>query len=362
MISPSVLVIGDQRGVVAIGQGLFLRRLDEWSEVIEQVALREAHPPLVARLRDRLGEVLEEGLLQGDPGDRPAAHPLQALRLQGLAPGLSLPLLVPIFRDDADRLVHRIPAGRRAGQHCLAAVEELGPRADQVREQQDRLIGAAVHVAELTGEHEGVMATLEGRRPVDAADHPSGRGARPEGEGGLCDPRHASRDALDGLVTESLGIAVISGERLANIVRADRAQLVRPDRSRGGRHGGEQAPGGAVVEVEAVQQAGQRRALEAGCRQHLLAFRRAGEAIEQGQEVADRPLATARCVEGQAGAEQVLEVFDLIPMRARRRRRRPLLKAEVDRLVSRLLAQIVVDPRRADVQVRVQVGEALDQW
>ena len=96
----------------------------------------------------------------------------------------------------------------------LPRSQELGPRADQVREHDDGS-SAAVVGAELVAEAERI--TLERRRPVDAAEQAADAPPRQAGESGLGHPRHAIVDARDHLVAEGREIGAAALEARATL-------------------------------------------------------------------------------------------------------------------------------------------------
>ena len=152
-----VLVVGDQRGEVAVVERLLLLLLDERPDRVEHVALREAQPPVLADLLDDCRQVLQHEILERQL--RRAlldAHLLEALLLARLVADLGLALFRPVGGDELDRLPDGAEAGRVSREAALAAIEELGPRADQVRQQDDRLVVAAVVGAELVAEPERI--------------------------------------------------------------------------------------------------------------------------------------------------------------------------------------------------------------
>ena len=117
-----------------------------------------------------------------------------------------------------------------------------------------------------------------------------------------------------------------------------------------------------VEVVTAIQQARERRPLESYGVEHGLALGSAGQPVELGEEVAQDVDGPALPALRQEGAGEAFEVGDPIPVRRGGRRWRPLRPVRVDRLACPLLAAVVVNPCGAQAQVRVQIGEPLDEW
>ena len=115
---------------------------------------------------------------------------------------------------------------------------------------------------------------------------------------------------------------------------AESGRLDRPGRVL---HRGQQAVDQVVVEFRAtVQKALEGRSLEPDGVEDGLALGSAGEAVEVGEEVPEKANALRSPVVGQEGAEQSLELSATVPVRAGRRRRRPLRESvAVARRVSR---------------------------
>lgn len=269
----------------------------------------------------------------------------------------------PIGRDVLDRLAHGLVSGRVIGQTGLAAVPELRARADQMRKQNNRRVGATVGRAELVAEPERIGVGIQGRRPVDAAHQLARCPTRSIGERGFGQPGNTIVVALEQLVSKRRGIAAMTLKILRHVVLAEWSEPLRLDRPRCPLHGPQQPVDQIVVELRVVaQQALERCSLQAYGVEHGLPLAGAGETVELGQEIAQQADRLALAVMRQEGAGEALEILQSVPVRTRRRRWRPLGPAPVERLTRPSLPPPRVDPRRPQGQMRVEIAEAIDDW
>ena len=190
------------------------------------------------------------------------AHVLEALVLARCVADLRPALFRPVGGDGCDRIPDRVVAGRMAREVALAAVQELGPRADQVRRgsRPARLDRSSCRRAGSRGRR-GRSSPGDQLMPQSSSCESR---PRPAGEGRLDDPRHAVVDAGDHLVAEGVGSPPQRSKARCDVVPAERAERFRLDRPRRRLHRRQQAADEVMVELVAVplQQAVQRRALE----------------------------------------------------------------------------------------------------
>src|SRR5262249_21941112 len=116
-----------------------------------------------------------------------------------------------------------------------------------------------------------------------------------------------------------------------------------------------QPVGGPAVDLPAGDQGGQRSALLAGLVQHAGLLGAAGQPVELGDELADRPVASPVGVVGDVGGQEPAEALRVVPVGAGRVTGQPLGPTRLD---GRGVAPLAV-PGDGQVHVRVEEGEVV---
>jgi hypothetical protein len=151
-----ILYVGKQRFEIFVAERLVVILLDERAQPIEQVALREAQPPVLADLHDDVGQVPQHQVLERHLPHLLVPHALQPSSFSIPVADLRPSLLCPVGGDELDRFLDRLVAGRVPREAALAAIDELGTRTDQVREENDRLAGTAPTTSQLVTQVERI--------------------------------------------------------------------------------------------------------------------------------------------------------------------------------------------------------------